>query len=115
MNVRKFVEECVLEFAKIIEENRQLEDDVIQLTYLNDEYEQFIGEMGLEQDFIIARQCGYDDYDFYGHPKGYGATYCNKYYGYDRPAASSLKQLKPGEIDAQALNVGIAKILHGQK
>lgn len=113
MSIRTLLENCILEFANIIEDNKKLQRDVDDLYCLADEYEQFIGEMGLEDEFL-ARQYGnsldagfsnnncrydYDDYDYYG---GYCST--------PKP-----KQLKPGEIDAAALKVGITKILYGQQ
>lgn len=130
MSIRTLLENCILEFANIIEDNKKLQRDVDDLYCLADEYEQFIGEMGLEDEFL-ARQYGnsldagfsnnnrcydYDDYDGWGYPRGYGTTssYYDRYYG-GYCSTPKPKQLKPGEIDAAALKVGITKILYGQQ
>ena len=55
MSIRTLLENCILEFANIIEDNKKLQRDVDDLYCLADEYEQFIGEMGLEDEFL-ARQ-----------------------------------------------------------
>lgn len=117
MRVRKFVEDCILELANIIEENRELRDEVSDLQHMNDEYEQFIGEMGME-DLFFDRNGSvgnyYYDYDGYGYPKGYGTTYGMNYprvYGYNYQNRNVSRLLRPGEIDATALTLGIGKML----
>lgn len=113
MSIRSFIEECILEFAKIIEESRDLRCEVDDLQHMNDEYEQFIGDMGMEDVFLEHRYDvgGHCNDDFYVYPSGYGSSYPRAYgknYQYEQ-----VKQFKPGEINVAALACGINKMFSG--